>query len=561
MLRTPLERIAQHPLALVWRIAFHGILLFALPLIVGVLVSMFAEVSEVSETFTGMIQFVSLFLLPILFVQLLGIGIKVRRERRVRLAEGESGARALFASIHRNVRIITGKGMGLFILSLIAVVLALGLEWAQFGVVAVLGLSALYMAIALGVVASALVVTRFEQRLAARGGSLQRNFRPAVIEAGDAIDEEFHLDKVPVPPGFLLRIHQALPARFETESRYVINTNDSRRRLSLTRPIRRTPRGDYHVGPAEIYFTDIFGLTRVSVALTPGASVKVLPRHCPVALGESPRAPSRGEGVLSVLSKHPTEDYVRFRDYVPGDDARRIHWKLSVKVGRMQVRLPETAPVTRRRVRLVLDTFAGMRANQDTGLLDDLLDRLVELWLALARALTERGETVTLLLPTSDPAEPVVEMACRKGGQVRWADLGARAAWQREVDLDELPSAGEQKEQFVIVTARFLALPRLGSHMTWVFIDPAHHIPAEVPGFKRRWRDRVLLPFAAGADENGTMEGLRRRLALRMLERERKALAAAVGGAKSTFLASVQARGDGIYRVSRSGATYLLDGP
>ncbi len=183
----------------------------------------------------------------------------------------------------------------------------------------------------------------------------------------------------------------------------------SLQRVTLSRALRRTPRGRYDIGPADIAYSDLFGLVRVNVAQAARAQLKVLPRLHTVVLGETPRVLAPEEGVLSVLRRLPTDDHFRFRDYAAGDDTRRIHWKLSVKLGRLQVRLPETVPVVRRKVKLVLDNYLPAQyaeGDEAALILGDLLDRLVEVWLSLGRALTERGEDVTLILPTGSSPRP-----------------------------------------------------------------------------------------------------------------------------------------------------------
>jgi hypothetical protein len=366
---TPRTRRPETTFTLVAKIGLHTVVMLILPFFVGAMTALFADVSQVSDTLSSLVRFALAMLLPILLAQLIGVVVKVRREMDAIRARGESTQGALLPVVYRHVKVMTDKGMGLLIGGLIAVVLSLAMKFAELGMIAVLGLSTLYLVVAIGILLSTFVTTRFEDRLAAEGGSIGREFAPGVVESGDTVEERFHLDKVPVPPGFNLRIHQELPARLETESRHVVGSDVSRQRVTLTRAIRRTPRGYYGIGPAEIAYSDLFGLTRVAVAQATGAQLRVLPRFQSIVLDESPRSLARDEGPMSALHKMPTEDYFRFRDYMPGDDTRRIHWKMSVKAGRLQVRLPETVPMVRRRVRLVLDNWLPSYLNDPGGML------------------------------------------------------------------------------------------------------------------------------------------------------------------------------------------------
>lgn len=553
-------------------VVFHTVLLAALPFVVGGLTGFFTDVSQVSDTFGGLARFASAVLLPLLVVQAVGIAVKVRREQAAWRKQGDDvPPHALLRSVHRHVRVMTDKGLGMFFGGLFAVSLSLTFKFAELGIIAVLGLVTLYLLVAVGVVLSTFVVTRFEERLATRGGVIGREFCPALVESGDSVEERFHFERVPVPAGFNLRIHQELPARLATESRHVVGAVSSGQRVTLARAIRRTPRGDYRIGPAEVAYSDLFGLTRVAVAQAAGARLRVLPRMFAVGMQDAPRSLAPEDGALTVMRRVPTEDFFRFRDYMPGDDTRRIHWKLSLKVGRLQVRLPETVPVTRRRVRLVLDNHAPWRliGNPASELvLGDALDRLVEVWLSLAKALTERGENVTLVLPTGDPAKPFEELACRRGAQPLWRELGSRAAWQGTTDFHQAAASPERGLFIAVVTARFEPLPALpqpqGAWLTWVFLPLVDELPAPVPGTGRFGAatvgDAFVLAFPPGAEENNFLTAQRRLHARRALENARANVERMATAGSAAAEATIRARGEPFYRVRRVGAAYVLDG-
>lgn len=546
------------------RVTFHTVVLAALPFVVGGLAGFFAEVSQVSETLPRLIEHATVVLLPLQVVQGVCVFVKVRRELSLR--DATPTARAVMESALRHVRVMTDKGLGLFAGALVAVVLALTLKFAELGVIAVLGLSTLYAVVTAGVLLSTVVAQRFEERLAARGGVIGREFVPVVVETGESVEERFHFEGVPVPPGFVVQVQQRLPARLATESRHLVGAEVSMRRVTLSRPLHRTPRGDYRIPPASVAFTDLFGLTCVSIAQAADARLRVLPRTYPVAMAAAPRARAPQEGALSVLRRAPTEDWFRVREYLPGDDTRRIHWKLSVKLGHLQVRQPETVLVARRRVRLVLDTFlpAGFAEGEAVDLvLGDVLDRLVELWISLARTLVERGESVQLVVATGEAERPAETLELARGAQARLLELGSRVQWQSVTDFPALGGEPERGQFSVVVTARFLPLPALpapaGAAMTWVLLPVAEEIPTAIP---RRTSETVLgfftQPFAPGAEENSLLASLRRGNARRQLETLRAHTAHLTAAGSAAAEAALRARGEPFYKVSRSGTAYLL---
>ncbi|MDB4930005.1 MAG: hypothetical protein JWM10_2489 [Myxococcaceae bacterium] len=546
------------------RVLFHTALLAALPFVVGGLAGFFAEVSQVSETLPRLIERASVVLLPLQVVQGVCVFVKVRRE--LSLTDAAPTARAVLESALRHTRVMTDKGLGLFFGALAAVVLSLTLKFAELGIIAVLGLSTLYAVVTTGVLLSTFVAQRFEERLAARGGIIGREFVPVVVESGESVEERFHFERVPVPWGFVVQVYQRLPARLATESRHVVGAGVSMQRVTLSRPLHRTPRGDYRIPPASVAFTDLFGLTRVAIAQAAEARLRVLPRLYPVALAAAPRTLAPQEGVLAVLRRAPTEDWFRVREYLPGDDTRRIHWKLSVKLGHLQVRQPETVPVVRRRVRLVLDNHlpsAYAQGEEVDLVLGDALDRLVELWISLARALVERGESVQLAVATDDPARPVESLDLARGAQPRLVELGSRVQWQSETDFDRAAAGAEQGQAMVVVTARFLPLPPLpppaAGAVTWVFLPVADEIPTALP---RRAVDKLLAfftqPFAPGAEENALLASARRGNARRRLETVRANTAHLTAQGSAAAEAALRARAEPFFKVTRSGVAYLL---
>jgi hypothetical protein len=121
--------------------------------------------------------------------------------------------------------------------------------------------------------------------------------------------------------------------------------------------LRVTPRGLYQLGPAEVYYQDMLGLTRISLASLATAELKVLPRFRPLEIREPPRSRLQSPDVITRPHRFATEDHFRFREYAAGDDTRRIHWKLSVRSGHLTIRQPETREISTKNVLLVLDTF------------------------------------------------------------------------------------------------------------------------------------------------------------------------------------------------------------
>jgi len=497
-----------------------------MPFVVGLTASMFLEVSQVAETGTVMTAMALIFILPALALQLIGVAVKVGRERRFLAEAGRLSMEEVLASAHRHIRIVTPRGWASLVTGLFFIVLSLAFKWASLGILAVLTLLLFYSVLGFSSFLSTFQVRTFERGLGRGASGIRREMSPAVVLSGEPAEERFHLTRVPVPAGFLLLIEDSNPPELGTMTRYAVGAGARRQQVSLSGRFRKTPRGLHRLGPAQIWYQDALGFTRVSVASLATAELKVLPRFRNLEIVEPPRSQLEAPDVLTRPHRYATEDYFRFKEYAPGMDTRRIHWRLSIKTGHLQVRQPETKEVTTRRVLLALDSYLPQgRMLKDAVGVETVLDKLVETWLSMASELVERGDQVTLVSAVDDgDGNTVVEsMPCAAGSQRRWQDLGARVRWQGERDLPEVLGAVGKGLDAVAVSSRFFAPPPEplgGQSFTWVYRAPLEALGGAEPPFWRQQvgdgpdallrlaRALVQLPGPAGSDRNGSVRQL-----------------------------------------------------
>ena len=521
------------------RAGMHTMLLFVLPWVTGALVGMVFDVREVSETSGRFASIFSMVIVPLMVLQLAAIAVKIARDVRIRKAEGRTGFGVLVAAVDRHVRVLTGRGMGMALVSMIMVGLALSIKWGQLGVLAIAGLGIMYIASTGATIISAFAVRAFDDRVKRGRGAIEREMSPTVIDAGDAVEERFVLARVPVPPGFRLHIEEQLPVRLGGDTRFALDRSVSRAEVTVSAPLPRTPRGVYRLGPAEIWFEDVLGLTRVFVAARATASLRSLPRLRPVVFQRRPRSMTKSEGNLSMLSRIATEEHFRTRAYVQGDDLRRIHWKQSINTGQLTVRVPESAPFSPSKVRLVLDTYLppGWRIAADAGgvklkegeraiarapeVLDDVLDLLVESWIGLAHTLLRRGEAVSLVAAVRDGDRTVVrEIECKRGEERKWRAIGSDAAWQNDAPLEQvfaqvvpsLPAQtrgpgmptqpGKVPSSIIVSAGLWLGGGRPGPGTSFVVADGST-VVADTPKDELGWIKKLLFfPYPVGAEDN-----------------------------------------------------------
>ncbi len=489
------------------RAGFHTLLLFVLPWGVGAVTGLLFDVGEVEETLDAFARWFGLLAVPLMLLQLVAIVVKISRERRAMAARGRRGFGAFVEAVDKHVRVLTGRGVGLALSSGAMVTLALAAKWGQFAVVAVAGLGVLYIFSTAATFASAFSIRAFDDRLRRGRGTIDREMSPAVVDAGDAVEERFVLARIPVFPGFRLHIDESLPDRLGTETRFAVDRVVSRSVATLSAPLARTARGVYRLGPASIWYEDLLGVTRVAIASHACANLRVLPRLRPVLMEKKPRSLARAEGPLAALARVATEDHYRTRPYVAGDDVRRVHWKLSINTGALQIRVPESIPYAPRKVRLFLDTHLPHELRVARPVLGDALDLLVEGWVGLAHALVQRGERVSLVVavPAEDGASSTLrELACRRGEERLWRSLGADAVWQHDLPFEAaLARLSASDASAIVVTGALAPVSSIrGPEATVITIDTADLVE-EPPRDGRSLVLRAMFhDHPAGSDDN-----------------------------------------------------------
>jgi uncharacterized protein (DUF58 family)/TM2 domain-containing membrane protein YozV len=590
----PLEEGTYEPTEALVRIAFHVGLLFVLPyVLVSAGLTLF-ETSQVEQTIGRFAVFSIALLAPLFLVQLVGTIRKSRAQIALLRKANALTRRTRLDAIARSAAILTPRGGLVLVTGLAFLVLSLAYQFADLGVIAVLALSAFYLVTSAAALLSSFVVGRFSNNLLERGAVVYRQFAPGVVRAGDLVRDQVDLKGVPVPPGFFLTLSGKLPPRLRTEVRHVIPPKSREERARLAQLVDRTPRGTYDVPPLRIAFTDLLGLTSATVASLATARLRILPGVRPAEVVSPPPTNTEEPDILSRPHRFPTEDLFRFREYVAGDDTRRIHWEMSLRAGRMIVRTPDSRESSAKRVVVALDTWVPPDWLDHTAVIDDALDSIVEAWLAIAQRLVEQGEKVTLLLVArADDGALRPEIVPASGNHAHALDAGARAEWQTSFRIEDVLDVGLREERqdragphreevafdnAIVVTMRLAppALPRVARETTWVFYDPDDALgppprsafqlwvdyddTGRELSFKEVMRRAFILPHPIGAEENGLfarMKHLERRLEDRAHRIALRSLAVAHGRYALRALLSLP---DAVYRLEIASGHHRLVG-
>ncbi|MBB5958609.1 uncharacterized protein (DUF58 family) [Saccharothrix tamanrassetensis] len=185
-------------------------------------------------------------------------------------------------------------------------------------------------------------------------------------------------------------------------------------------------------------------------------------------------------------SKAGTMSFTSLRDYVPGDDPRRIHWRSTARVGRFVVR--DSVDTMEPTVTVVLDTRVSV-------LEPPAFEHAVEVAASIAQAAVETGRPVGVHVVGEDPASDAISVLDRLAAAESTSD-GDPLRLLEEVDRAQPGGA------LVVVTgpaedavaARLAHRRRRFAPIVVLEVLPAHH---EAPPPYRRQGMAVLSASSA----------------------------------------------------------------
>ena len=116
-------------------------------------------------------------------------------------------------------------------------------------------------------------------------------------------------------------------------------------------------RGVVRIGPMRARRRDVLGLASRTFLLPGGSELLVMPRHTPVRFNLGGSSGRLGDHLRMRAYGQSGSEFHSLREYVVGDDLRRISWKASARSTEMIVK--ETALEGVKRCIVVLDTIAA----------------------------------------------------------------------------------------------------------------------------------------------------------------------------------------------------------
>lgn len=294
-------------------------------------------------------------------------------------------------------------------------------------------------------------------------------------------------------PGFVVWF--SLPLSWHERSEMSIACRLSPGRTDRRIPFRATRRGTYRSSAAVLEVRDVLGFTANRLG-TPLA--ETLTVHPTVTRGQSWQLLTEGEDPAVVTRRRRrSEELLEVRKYYPGDDARRLNWKVFAHSRELFLRVGEETPPPESRLLFVLDaTFNPLVPRQ---LRDEYLDALVNSCASAMDALIHERVAVLLCRPGARACRAYVmeeraELMAALADQW-WSDRPWTPAFPAERHLHAavfstpgspgLPSILSQLRDRAWSTSLFLKAPP-GPSMPPTRLRDLLFIPSAVDGEQRR---------------------------------------------------------------------------
>lgn len=167
-------------------------------------------------------------------------------------------------------------------------------------------------------------------------------------------------------------------------------------RSTLRYDVTPARRGRYVIGPGRLSSTDPFGVVRTAEAAGAPSELVVFPRVEQLT-GRTPAGTrSSGTSTASSASLASGSEFFATREWRPGDDMRRIHWRSTARMGRVMVRQEELPKLDR--ATIVLDNRRTSYPEGWDGA--DAFERAVEASASLVHHFLTEGFGVRLVTAT-----------------------------------------------------------------------------------------------------------------------------------------------------------------
>jgi uncharacterized protein (DUF58 family) len=172
---------------------------------------------------------------------------------------------------------------------------------------------------------------------------VSRRISPDRVQAGREVIVTLQMRNEGKGTAPLLLLEDHIPSEMSGRARFAINGVEAGGHRQTAYRLRPGRRGRFSVGPLSITISDPFGVARIMSVGSEPSSFLAYPRTEQLTL---PKDAGKRRTTVVSARRQPTgaqgEDFYTLREYVEGDDLRRIHWPATAKRNRYMIRQEET---------------------------------------------------------------------------------------------------------------------------------------------------------------------------------------------------------------------------
>ena len=189
---------------------------------------------------------------------------------------------------------------------------------------------------------------------------------------------------------------------FDTSEKRVLQLEPGESGQYFAVPFEARQCGEHEVRCVQVLAQDILNLFGEQAAPFAEVPMTVYPRRITVRaeLSDTTVGPIQNDGLMQNRKGNDPSEMFDIRDYVPGDDIRMIHWKLSGKTDSLIVRQP-SEPF---HYQIALLPDFGLKQGEEDVSWEEL-NTAVALGNAICGQLVRQGVAFCALLPTPDGLE------------------------------------------------------------------------------------------------------------------------------------------------------------
>lgn len=159
----------------------------------------------------------------------------------------------------------------------------------------------------------------------------------------------------------LLHFEDVVPSSMGVRPRFALPGGVPEKGYRVAYTLTGTQRGHHRIGPLLVRSLDPFGLSRNDMAFVTTTEIAVTPQVFDLPGLQSGSSGSSAHSQRANAGLVGQED-VLVREYRPGDDVRRVHWRSTAKVGELMVRKEEQS--WQQTTRLLIDNRVHAHAGQ-----------------------------------------------------------------------------------------------------------------------------------------------------------------------------------------------------